>query len=143
MPDPTALTGEPTLEERVVTLEPGELIDDMPELGAVSTFRGYPIRWDDEGWRYVDTGELIYGTWESRPCGHCLRYPTPEGHDPCLGTLPGVRNACCGHGDAAQSYVQFDNGAELRGFVTPAARPTEGSADQRAASLAAPEHESC
>lgn len=26
--------------------------------------------------------------------------------DPCLGMLPGVNNACCGHGNAHQAYVQ-------------------------------------
>lgn len=34
-----------------------------------------------------------------RPCPRCGRVPTePRGPDPCLGNLPGVEAACCGHG---------------------------------------------
>lgn len=35
--------------------------------------------------------------------------------DPCLGTLPGVTWACCGHGYAEQSYVVTEAGATLHG----------------------------
>ncbi len=43
-------------------------------------------------------------------CAACGQLPTPEGHDACLGTLPGVWNACCGHGDPSEAYVQFRPG---------------------------------
>jgi hypothetical protein len=33
-----------------------------------------------------------------RPCAVCHRLRTPEGHDPCVASLPGVINACRGHG---------------------------------------------
>lgn len=33
-----------------------------------------------------------------RNCALCGQGETPEGHDFCLGTLPKVTNACCGHG---------------------------------------------
>lgn len=79
-------------------------------------FRGHPIYSDGE-WRFCDTDEPTETTWKSRPCGHCgLMYPDPDGPDPCLGTLPGVRNACCGHGNRGQSYIQFTNGVVVRGF---------------------------
>lgn len=42
-------------------------------------------------------------------CKSCDRHPTKEGHDACLGELPGVANACCGHGDVEKAYVQFDH----------------------------------
>jgi len=42
-------------------------------------------------------------------CGHCGRDATPEGHDGCVGTLIGVMNACCGHGNPEAAYVQFDH----------------------------------
>jgi hypothetical protein len=29
----------------------------------------------------------------------------PDGPDACLGLLPAVRNACCGHGDPNEAYV--------------------------------------
>jgi hypothetical protein len=28
----------------------------------------------------------------------CHQLRTPEGHDPCIANLPGVIEACCGHG---------------------------------------------
>lgn len=40
------------------------------------------------------------------PCVICHKKSTPEGHDPCLGTLEGVMNACCGHG-TSQIYIQY------------------------------------
>lgn len=43
-------------------------------------------------------------------CGFCklVRPPSPDDHDPCIVNLPGVMNACCGHGDPnADVYVQF------------------------------------
>ena len=36
--------------------------------------------------------------------------------DPCLGVLPGVSYACCGHGDPDDAYVAFENGIVFRGF---------------------------
>lgn len=47
-------------------------------------------------------------------CGHCGLARTPEGHDGCLGTLPDVMNACCGHGGQAEgAYVQFLDGTRI------------------------------
>jgi hypothetical protein len=40
-------------------------------------------------------------------CRHCNLPRTAEGHDACVGTLPGVANACCGHGETQMAYVQF------------------------------------
>lgn len=36
--------------------------------------------------------------------------------DGCLGYLPGVLDACCGHGNNKESYIQFQNGVLIRGF---------------------------
>lgn len=83
----------------------------MPEN---SHWRGWPIYWDGRYWRYKDTDDCVRSV--DRPCGLCGKERTPEGHDPCLGTLPGVRNACCGHGHGAEAYVQFTDGVEVRGF---------------------------
>lgn len=79
--------------------------------------RGHSMYWDGQQWRYTDTDEPTVETHADRPCGHCGRPPTPEGHDACLGTLPGVVNACCGHGVRGEAYVSFSNGVVLRGFV--------------------------
>jgi hypothetical protein len=43
-------------------------------------------------------------------CTYCRLDRTPEGHDGCLGTLPGtVINACCGHGGAEGVYIQYSD----------------------------------
>lgn len=49
-------------------------------------------------------------------CIKCGLGPSPEGHDGCLGTLPGdIMNACCGHGEYAQAYIQYWNAPDIRG----------------------------
>lgn len=85
--------------------------------------RGHKIEWDEaaEVWRYADTGEPVSespgGIWEGmagdRPCAYCHQMPTSEGHDACLGELPGVKYACCGHGvenegSAFQGYIFYE-----------------------------------
>lgn len=47
-------------------------------------------------------------------CGYCDKPNTPEGHDACLGTIPNVMNACCGHGVREQAYIQFEDGSVIR-----------------------------
>jgi len=42
-------------------------------------------------------------------CLLCDKPRTPDGHDPCIANLPGVKFACCGHG-VRKGYVSFDNG---------------------------------
>jgi len=42
-------------------------------------------------------------------CGHCNLKRTTEGHDGCIGTLPNVMNACCGHGEIKAAYIQFNH----------------------------------
>lgn len=60
--------------------------------------RGWKIIRKGGAWVYADTGEPCWGASDRRPCARCGQEPTPEGHDACLGTLPGVAAACCGHG---------------------------------------------
>ena len=47
------------------------------------------------------------------PCEAC-GLPPVDGCDGCIGRLPGVLFACCGHGKR-QGYVMFSNGLVLRG----------------------------
>lgn len=78
--------------------------------------RGHEIEYIGGAWRYVDTkGPIEYSQFSRRSCGHCSKDPTPEGHDACLGPLPDVMNACCGHGRVEEAYVQFWGGARLAG----------------------------
>lgn len=67
--------------------------------------RGHKVGLKGKEWVYSDTKEPVAGN--VRPCGHCGLKNTPEGHDGCLGTLPAVMNACCGHGNQNEAYVQF------------------------------------
>lgn len=78
--------------------------------------RGHPMRFDGstQEWRYKDTGEAVKDRWRERPCGRCGE-ATDDGHDPCIAKLPGVKNACCGHGDTAEAYAQFEDGRRLGG----------------------------
>lgn len=52
---------------------------------------------------------MTQATPDDKPCHHCGRMKTPEGHDGCLGTLcdPEIMNACCGHGDVEDAYIQY------------------------------------
>lgn len=71
-------------------------------------------------WIYEDTGERLPATGgEVRPCKKCGKlFPLGEGEiDPCLGVLPGVDNACCGHGVRESSYIRFTNGLAVVEFV--------------------------
>lgn len=96
----------------------------------MNKLRGHLIELRDGAWVFRDTGEPTVGAWQGRPCGQCDQPNTDEGHDACLGTLPGVMNACCGHGDARSAYVQFPNGGCLRGIE--ATRFFEGTKGERA-----------
>ena len=84
-------------------------------MAATGKHRGHPIRGDGKRWRYVDNDEPTAETHMTRPCGECGKFSTPEGHDPCIGTLPGVMNACCGHGEQIEAYVQYAGGDTVRG----------------------------
>jgi len=86
---------------------------------AKDTFRGHPIIFDEpkDQWVYEDDGTPSGSS--VRPCKRCGK--TFEGSnigepDPCLGTLPGVDNACCGHGDRSAAYIRFTNGVAVEGF---------------------------
>lgn len=58
-----------------------------------------------------DAGSGQYGI-----CSKCKKGPTEEGHDGCLGTLTGpVMNACCGHGNDSQAYIQYWGGKRIAG----------------------------
>lgn len=84
-----------------------------------SFFRGHPTVFIDGKWLYEDTMTQAGFNGEVRPCKKCGK--VFEGSnigdvDPCLGLLPGVDNACCGHGEKSQAYIRFTNGVTIRGF---------------------------
>lgn len=78
-----------------------------------SMYRGHPICWTQGGgWVYTDGGEPAS---VEKPCTCCGELAEPEGPDPCLGRLPGVRAACCGHGNPSEAYIILDDGTGIRG----------------------------
>jgi hypothetical protein len=90
-----------------------------------STEEDNPPEQDYMVWRYCDSGELAEGS-APRRCPLCDELPTREGCDPCLGRLPGVRYACCGHGIPDHGYIMFNNGCTLRGSFDHVNKRVEG-----------------
>ncbi len=88
------------------------VLRDHVDLNAV-VFEGVAVTDDNSDLFYVDTGKLATG---ERPCGSC-GLVADEGYvpDPCIGMIPGVRAACCGHGDPSQAYIWWASGATSRG----------------------------
>ena len=64
--------------------------------------------------RYLPRDEKgrFISEWKLK-CPMCKRPVTKKDHDPCIANLPGVKNACCGHG--GEGYIQFENGITIRG----------------------------
>ena len=79
-----------------------------------SKWRGHSIVYTDNAWMYCDTKTNV-SLDPDRRCGYCGQVNTHDGHDGCLGTLRNVSNACCGHGNVRDCYVQFDDGNRLSG----------------------------
>ena len=71
---------------------------------------------------YADTGKPIPGYGDNsipRPCINCGKIFEGSNMgdvDPCLGELPGVDAACCGHGGREKSYIRFTNGVVITNF---------------------------
>ena len=85
-----------------------------------SHFRGYPIIFINDEWLYEDTKTKAGFGREVRSCKKCgLSFDGSNNGDPdpCLGNLPGVNNACCGHGIKEEAYVRFKNGIVIKGFT--------------------------
>jgi hypothetical protein len=81
---------------------------EVSEVSARGWSRGHATYWDEEAgvWRFADDSSLE-ANWGGveRPCVKCALMPTPEGHDACLGTIPGAVAACCGHGVVPPSVM--------------------------------------
>jgi len=87
---------------------------------AKAYFRGHPLIWKDDRWLYADdSSEIPANGGEIRPCIKCgALFSLGEGEvDPCLGILPGVDNACCGHGVRSEAYIRFRNGLVIKDFI--------------------------
>ena len=82
-----------------------------------SKLRGHDIELLNNEWVYSDTKESTVLNHKIRPCRYCNKMATPEDYDACLGKLPFVTNACCGHGEITETYVQFFSFLCIRGIV--------------------------
>lgn len=60
-------------------------------------------------WYYQSDGVPVDDDLD-RPCARCGRPPSPEGYDACMGYVPGVSSACCGHGEGP-GFVIWRDGA--------------------------------
>jgi len=92
-------------------------------MATTSYYHGHLIEWRDGKWVYEDAGD---DATEPRPCPRCGELPTPEGHDACLGEIPGALYACCGHGVEA-GYIIVER-REYDGTVVPLALRIAGLA---------------
>lgn len=77
-------------------------------------FKGHEIKLVNNEWFFINSSKSVKDNWRKISCGVCGEKSTKEGHDNCIGTLPGVVNACCGHGQTDEAYVMFSNGFILR-----------------------------
>ena len=67
----------------------------------------------DQGYHRDGRGRFV--KVEDLRCISCKKKATKDGHDPCIANLPGVTDACCGHG-RHEGYIVFENGTTIRGF---------------------------
>ena len=66
---------------------------------------------------YEDTGE---SDEIERPCARCGEYDTEDGQDACMGYVPGVVSACCGHGverPVVILRIEFEGDMEYEMFL--------------------------
>lgn len=78
----------------------------------INKLRGHAIESINEEWYYSDDKSPAF---VRRPCGHCGKKDTKEGYDGCIGKLKEVMNACCGHGEVKEAYVQFNDTTRILG----------------------------
>jgi hypothetical protein len=62
--------------------------------------------------------ELVQSLRDGWVCPECGMARGADGYDPCLGELPSVVSACCGHGghphNCENGYIVFTNGTIVR-----------------------------
>lgn len=83
--------------------------------------RGNRMHFANGIWKYARDGVEV-SQEPSRACGHCGRENDEAGHDGCIGFVPGVVSACCGHGAStrdtateSKAWVILESGVRLSG----------------------------
>jgi len=79
-----------------------------------SKWRGHNIYESNDIWYYLDTRQKVYDN-PHRICGRCMKSNIDNEHDSCIINLSNVLNACCGHGDINDAYVQFKDYKCIKG----------------------------
>ena len=76
-------------------------------MSALSKHRGHDIVFSNGVWLY-QSDKTPVSMDKTRKCGHCGKGQTEEGYDGCIGNLPAVKNACCGHGVEADRITSYN-----------------------------------
>ena len=89
---------------------------DIRRLGATGYSHGRPVVFNEVAgkWLYMDT--LEPSDENPRACPWCGGLPLEGDEDACLGHIPGVTSACCGHG-VERACLMFDDGTFMQGEV--------------------------
>lgn len=82
------------------------------DFGTRSFSRGHSIvqQPNSSVWVFEDNLEPCY---HQRACIKCKIMATPFEADPCIGMLPDVKFACCGHGIKGKDYVLMNSGERM------------------------------
>lgn len=84
---------------------------------AQSKLNGHEVIIINDEWLYKDDKTPTVNN--DRACGNCNKEKIIDGfeeYDGCIGKLSGnVMNACCGHGDEDDAYVQFNDESRISG----------------------------
>lgn len=69
----------------------------LTSMTITASIRGNRVTWDEDRrlWLFDDG---VASEEDIRACTYCLQMPDEVGRDPCLGYIPAVTSACCGHG---------------------------------------------
>lgn len=79
-------------------------------------YNGHRVWEDQDGHFRYFTDDTSIREDPYRACPLCGSEPTPEKHDACLGTLPNVLFACCGHSVIDMAYVKLEDERIMRGY---------------------------
>ncbi len=81
--------------------------------GEVVYLDGNKIEWNQSKQIFMYSDGTEVRKENIKPCPMCGEHQI-NGCDPCLGRLPGVESACCGHG-VKKGYIIFTNGIKIKG----------------------------
>lgn len=81
-------------------------------MSAISNFKGAKITWNEKAEDWFHEDGTKHEVTDVLECPKCKEKSSRLEHDPCLKDLPGVMNACCGHGSGL-GYIQFINGVTI------------------------------